>query len=100
MEKQHKKINIDRSARNIIACSDVIFSEFFLNSLSNYCLLFLKEISNECAESCEKESKNLLSETQLFSVLKKKGYGFLIEEMLEEQVRLLIEEREIKNINL
>jgi hypothetical protein len=100
MEKQHKKININRSARNLIACSDVIFSEFFLISLSKYCLLTLQEISEDCAESCEKESKNILSETQLFSVLKKKGYGFLIEEMLEEQLRLSIEEREIKIINL
>mmetsp|Transcript_36591 Transcript_36591/g.86780 ORF Transcript_36591/g.86780 Transcript_36591/m.86780 type:complete len:101 (+) Transcript_36591:85-387(+) len=100
MEKQHTKINIDRIVKNIIACSDVSFSEFFLNSLAKYCQLILEEISDECAEICEKESKNLLSETHLFFVLKKKGYGFLIEEIVEEHVRLLTEEREIKNINL
>jgi len=60
----------------------------------------LKELSADCADICYRDSKALLSENHLFSVIKKNGYEYLLKEMIEESERILSEEREIKVKNL
>ena len=100
MDRNNIKINIEKLVREITAHSGIETSETFLNSLSNYYDLILRELSADCADICYRDSKALLSENHLFSVIKKNGYEHLLKEMIEESERILTEEREIKIKNL